>query len=236
MSGGQDVDLTHEEKNMPIKQDLTFAALRRANTLRLPLFKNGRGEPAHSRPDGSDWTLGEWMNAILGELGEAANMIKKIRRGDVSLETFVIRDNLAMELADIVTYGDITCFQMKMEFGFFNSFDELRKEAQRRIENSVVGTGGLSLGEWMNSAFGHFGRVAAMVDYRIGQPHFLYRSPTVSENMAHGLMAIACAAQSAGMDLGGATVGKFNTVSARVGADVFINVGNEVVNAAGERL
>lgn len=56
---------------------LTFATLREANTLRLPEFKNRLGRPAHTTADGSDWKLSAWSNAVLGELGELANIIKK---------------------------------------------------------------------------------------------------------------------------------------------------------------
>ena len=94
---------------------LTFAALRAANVARLPLFKNRRGEPAHSQPDGSDWSLGEWCNAVLGELGEAANLIKKVKRGDVTLDE--ARTDLAKEYADVVTYLDILAFQTGVDLG-----------------------------------------------------------------------------------------------------------------------
>ncbi len=65
---------------------LTFNTLRGANRARLPQFKNRRGEPAHSEPDGSDWKLSAWCNAVTGELGELANLIKKIERGDMTLD------------------------------------------------------------------------------------------------------------------------------------------------------
>jgi hypothetical protein len=65
---------------------LTFRTLRDANKARLPQFKNRRGEPAHSEPDGSDWKLSAWCNAVTGELGELANLIKKIERGDMTLD------------------------------------------------------------------------------------------------------------------------------------------------------
>lgn len=84
---------------------LTFDQLRRANTARLPQFKNSKGHPAHSEPDGSDWCLAQWCNAVCGELGEAANIIKKVYRGDLSLDE--ARESLAKEFADIVTYLDI---------------------------------------------------------------------------------------------------------------------------------
>lgn len=89
--------------------DLLLSDLRDANVHRLPAFKNSKGEPAHAMPDGSDWKLSAWSNATLGELGEAANIIKKIERGDLSLED--ARPLLARELADTLTYLDILAFR-----------------------------------------------------------------------------------------------------------------------------
>lgn len=94
---------------------LTFDTLRQANVSRLPLFKNSRGEPAHSQPDGSDWSLSGWSNAVLGELGEAANLIKKIERGDFTLEEK--REELGKELADVQTYLDILAFRANVDLG-----------------------------------------------------------------------------------------------------------------------
>lgn len=81
---------------------LDLEALRQANRMRLPDFRNGRGERAHSTNDGSDWALSAWCNAVCGKLGEAANIIKKIERGDFTLEE--ARIDLAHELADVLTY------------------------------------------------------------------------------------------------------------------------------------
>lgn len=94
---------------------LTFASLRAANMARLPKFKNRRGEPAHSKPDGSDWCLAQWANAVCGELGEAANIIKKIERGDMTLDEG--RQQLADELADVQTYLDILSFRAGIDLG-----------------------------------------------------------------------------------------------------------------------
>lgn len=107
---------------------LTFNDLREANKARLPQFKNSKGEPAHEKPDGSDWSLAEWMNAVAGELGEAANIIKKIRRGDLSLEE--ARPMLAAEFADIVTYLDITAFQAGVDLGQA-TMDKFNKVSER---------------------------------------------------------------------------------------------------------
>lgn len=94
---------------------LTLNALRGANVARLPLFKNAKGEPAHSQPDGSDWALSTWCNAVLGELGELANLIKKIERGDCTLEEK--RLEVGKELADVLTYLDILAFRCGVDLG-----------------------------------------------------------------------------------------------------------------------
>lgn len=96
-------------------ESLTFAQLRDANTRRLPVFKNRRGEPAHAQPDGSDWCLAQWCNAVTGELGEAANLIKKIERGDMTIDE--ARPDLAKELADVATYLDILAFRAGVDLG-----------------------------------------------------------------------------------------------------------------------
>lgn len=94
---------------------LDLEALRKANKKRLPQFKNSKGEPAHSEPDGSDWALSTWSNAVLGELGEAANLIKKIERGDITLEE--ARPALAKEFADVLTYLDILAMRAGVDLG-----------------------------------------------------------------------------------------------------------------------
>lgn len=95
--------------------NLKFSDLRYANIRRIPLFKNRKGQPAHSQPDGSDWKLSAWSNAVLGELGEAGNIIKKIEREDFTLEE--AREDLGKELADVVTYLDILAFRCGVDLG-----------------------------------------------------------------------------------------------------------------------
>lgn len=85
-----------------IDAGLSLGRLEDAVFARLPHFKNGRGEPAHKEPDGRDWCLAQWCNAALGELGEAANLIKKIDRGDFTLDE--ARPALGHELADVLSY------------------------------------------------------------------------------------------------------------------------------------
>lgn len=87
---------------------LDLDTLREANITRLPMFRDGQGRICH-KPDGSDWALSAWCNAVLGELGEAANIIKKIERGDFTLEEK--REDLAKEFADVLTYLDLLAFR-----------------------------------------------------------------------------------------------------------------------------
>lgn len=129
---------------------LTFNTLRDANMARLPLFKNRHGKIAHTRPDGSDWTPAQWLQAVLGELGEFANVRKKFERGDLTFDEY--QEQAAKELADVQTYLDILAMRCLDSYGR-----------------------------------GEFG-----------------------------------CAHPTGIDLGAATIAKFNEVSLRVGAEVFI--------------
>jgi len=118
---------------------LTFNTLRGANTARLPQFKNRKGEPAHSMPDGSDWCLAQWCNAVTGELGEAANLIKKIERGDMSLDE--ARPELAKEFADIVTYLDILSMRAGVDLGKATT-DKFNEVSQRVGSDVYIGSDG----------------------------------------------------------------------------------------------
>lgn len=58
------------------------------------------------------WTPSDWMTAVAGEIGEAANLIKKLRLGeDVS------KTALAHELADAVTYIDLLADRLGIDLG-----------------------------------------------------------------------------------------------------------------------
>lgn len=106
---------------------LTFNTLRGGNIARLPQFKNAKGEFAHRNPDGSDWSDSDWLEAIIGELGEYANIRKKLRRGD--LERNEARLLMAKELADVVVYLDILAFRLTINLGeaIMAKFNEVSK-------------------------------------------------------------------------------------------------------------
>lgn len=98
------------------QNDLTFTALRDANTPRVGHDSYGRCK---------EWKLSAWSNATLGELGEAANIIKKIERGDMSLDQ--ARESLGKEFADVVIYLDILSMKIGIDLGeaVRNKFNEV---------------------------------------------------------------------------------------------------------------
>lgn len=112
---------------------ISFALLRAANTARLPTFKNARGEPAHTKEDGSDWSLSDWSNALCGEVGELASIIKKVRRGDMTVDE--ARPAAAKELADVQTYLDLLAKQLGVDLGqaTVDKFNEISARADSPI-------------------------------------------------------------------------------------------------------
>lgn len=96
-------------------ESLSFDKLRDANCQRLPVFKNKHGEPAHTRADGSDWAPSQWLEAVVGELGEYANEHKKYVRGDLTHAEFIAKAE--KELADVIIYMDILAFQFRIDLG-----------------------------------------------------------------------------------------------------------------------
>lgn len=94
---------------------LTFDTLREGNRRRLPLFRDAKGRRCHAKDDGSDWSPAQWLQAVMGELGEYANLRKKVERGDFTIDE--VRTMLADELADVVIYLDILAAQLGIDLG-----------------------------------------------------------------------------------------------------------------------
>ena len=85
-------------------EPLTFAKLRELDVKRCEevFFKL------------TDWTPADWMTAIAGEVGEAANEIKKHKRDDQYLDAGR-KKNIGKELADIVIYVDLLAARMGID-------------------------------------------------------------------------------------------------------------------------
>lgn len=84
--------------------------------MNLRQFSQANRERCES-PDGfnhelSDWSLSDWMTAAFGELGEAANVVKKLNRvrdgipGNDETED-ELWEALADEIADTIIYLDL---------------------------------------------------------------------------------------------------------------------------------
>lgn len=112
---------------------LTFNRLRKANIARLPTFKNKHGQPAHSEPDGSDWSPAQWLQALAGEMGEYANLRKKYERGDIDELTFY--KEARKELADIQIYLDLLAFRLGIDLG--QATVEKFNEVSDRINSQI---------------------------------------------------------------------------------------------------
>lgn len=101
---------------------ITFKVLRDANRARLPEFKNANGvfahdpdQPNRALVDGSDWSPAQWLQALVGELGEYANLRKKWERGDITHAQFYAA--ASDELADVATYLDILADRLNIDLG-----------------------------------------------------------------------------------------------------------------------
>lgn len=114
---------------------LTFAQLREANVLRLPLFRNRRGQIADSR----NWTASQWLQALVGELGEYANLRKKYERGDMGTDEF--QKEAADELADVQIYLDLLawCLHINLGDATISKFNRVSERVGCKVQISDIG-------------------------------------------------------------------------------------------------
>lgn len=90
---------------MEKKKDLTFKRLRQQNRKRL-------GE-IH---DCGEWEYPEWVMATCGELGELANILKKVRRGSKQLDKETLKE-IRHEIADTLIYLDLLAYNLGVDLG-----------------------------------------------------------------------------------------------------------------------
>src|ERR1700681_546745 len=88
---------------------LTFDALREANVTRLLELKDSKGEKAR------ELSTPAWCMAALAKFGLVANLLHQVDRGTYEIED--IRQELANELADCVTYLDILAYKAGVDLG-----------------------------------------------------------------------------------------------------------------------
>lgn len=181
--------------------NLTFQQLREANLKRLPVFKNSKGEPAHSTPDGSDWAPEQWFQAAIGEIGEYANFRKKFERGDIDEAAF--KREAAKELADVQIYLDITAYQCGIDStSELQDFEGLRATVKSTVPIDQA-TPALLLCSLMTE-------LAQLME------------ETSTDNLVRVLIALLALAEKLEIDLAEATREKFNAVSDRIGCEVYL--------------
>jgi len=194
-------------------KSLSFTTLRTANRERIPEFRNSRGGAAHSKPDGSDWSPAQWLQALIGELGEYARVRQQYEAGELSYEEFEVEAK--KELADVQCYLDLL--------------------ALRALDKTTPSTGADPAGA-LQSFIAELGEYA---NWRkkyergdIDQDRFvdegLSKLETSTKQMGamhvpQGQPAQVTQAHPQGVDLGKVTRDKFNEVSRRVGAQIFID-------------
>lgn len=109
---------------------LTFDKLSEQNAARAERWHAG----------GDEWTASDWSNALAGEVGEACNLVKKVRRHETRVDrveggagSYNTPDldelllGIADEIADIIIYADLLA----------RHFDIPVEEAVRRKFNRV---------------------------------------------------------------------------------------------------
>jgi NTP pyrophosphatase (non-canonical NTP hydrolase) len=115
--------------------DLSFNVLREANRRRAPMYRNAKGQFT----DGKDWSHNDWMCALVGEVGELANILKKVHRGDFTFDEVFI--DVRKELADIACYVDMLADACDVDLGeaVIDKFNEVSKRVNVPIKIDMSG-------------------------------------------------------------------------------------------------
>lgn len=92
-----------------MKNELTFNAFQQASL--------ERSEVLDSFHDCRNWGNLDWLGATQGELGEAFNVNKKISRGDFNADPSEGTFQLAVELADTISYATILIAKLGYNVG-----------------------------------------------------------------------------------------------------------------------
>lgn len=92
--------------------DLTFGAFSVASASRRNRWHT---------PDTIPWTGADWSNAMCGEAGEAANVVKKLRRHETGMPDVLteheLRQKLADELGDVIAYAELVAQHYGLDLG-----------------------------------------------------------------------------------------------------------------------
>jgi hypothetical protein len=200
---------------------LTFYLATLANMLRLPLFKNSKGQPAHTTQDGSDWSPAQWFEAFFGEVGEWCRVRCQYEAGLLNHEEY--QKQASKEAADIQIYFliwcrrmfDVTAWRQTGEGSPAQRFMEMMAHfGEYANEHKKFTRGDLTLEEFANVRELHLTQAGyaftRFFEYNNGDTHRCHISDRVAE------------VHPDGVNIDQAVVIKFNEVSKRVDAPIML--------------
>ena len=217
---------------------LDFDTLREANAARLPLFENKHGQFVHIKPDGSDWSPAQWLQALVGELGEWATERTAYESGEIDMATFEERS--AKELADVQTYLDILA---RRSLDTLTTYPDPNVAAPKLRQGYPFEDSPAQALMEMISVLGIYANARKKLDRGdISEREFLplkrqmsARAKYLAQSLDEPDMTahphpgdVIEAAHPKGVDLGQATIDKFNEVSRRVNAAVSIEYDSDI--------
>lgn len=120
---------------------LTFEQLRTVNGQRVERWHPGFPH--------DDWTGADWSNAVCGEAGEMANVVKKLRRRELGMADAVgipvaeLRRSLAIEIGDTLVYLDLLAqfYGLRLEDCTVMTFNRVSEREGFPERLPVEGTG-----------------------------------------------------------------------------------------------
>jgi NTP pyrophosphatase (non-canonical NTP hydrolase) len=90
-------------------------------------------------PQCQHWSDSDWFLELVGEIGEAGNIIKKLNRGDANREQ--LQDKLSEEFSDILFCLLFNCAKHKinLELAATNKFnlDSIKRGTEIRLGNNI---------------------------------------------------------------------------------------------------
>jgi NTP pyrophosphatase (non-canonical NTP hydrolase) len=117
---------------MTAARDLTFRRVTEVNSARCE-----RWHPGYPHGD-RNWSGADWANALAGEVGEACNVVKKLRRIDIGAPGLTdppsdeLRAALADECADVFLYLDLlaTFYSIDLPAAIVRKFNVVSERQQ----------------------------------------------------------------------------------------------------------
>lgn len=163
-----------------------------------------------------EWTLQDWLACLLGEIGEAANAAKKIRRLDDGLGTTTPEDREKLIVAYMEEICD--CF-VYLDLILLHCGDvPLRLPSSYEVDSATAHLNGISghLGYWLavNEEFESF---LCETVLRCGQDR-----ESVAEDASDFLAYLIAPMLAMGAEFDSAIRAKFNQTSKKVGSEVML--------------